>query len=84
MDPDQLQAHLDLQFCLLLSLLFFLFQKKKKIGRRTNPGPTRGYLSRVAISKSRCTLDWLQSLKQFFMKVSYHILVASLTLMALF
>ena len=28
-------------------------------------------------------VDWLQSLKQFFIKVSYHILVASLTLMAL-
>ena len=31
-----------------------------------------------------CMLDWLQSLKQFFINVSYHILVASLTLMALF
>ena len=29
-------------------------------------------------------LDWLQSLKQIFIIVSYHILVASLTLMALF
>ena len=29
-------------------------------------------------------LHWLQSLKQFFINVSYHILVASLTLMALF
>ena len=29
-------------------------------------------------------LDWLQSLKQFFINVSYHILVASLTLMALY
>ena len=28
-------------------------------------------------------VDWLQSLKQFFNNVSYHILVASLTLMAL-
>ena len=28
-------------------------------------------------------LDWLQSLKQFFVDVSYHILVASLTRMAL-
>ena len=28
-------------------------------------------------------LDWLQSLKQFFIIVPYHILVASLTLMAL-
>ena len=29
-------------------------------------------------------VDWLQSLKQFFINVSNHILVASLTLMALF
>ena len=29
-------------------------------------------------------IDWLQSLKQFLINVSYHILVASLTLMALF
>ena len=29
-------------------------------------------------------LDWLLSLKQFFINVPYHILVASLTLMALF
>ena len=28
-------------------------------------------------------IDWLKSLKQFFINVSYHILVASLTLMAL-
>ena len=28
-------------------------------------------------------LDWLQSLKQFFIRVSYHILIASLTRMAL-
>ena len=28
-------------------------------------------------------LDWLQSLKQFLINVSYHILVAGLTLMAL-
>ena len=32
---------------------------------------------------SRLEVDWLQSLKQFFINVSYHILVASLTLMAL-
>ena len=30
------------------------------------------------------TLDWPQSLKQFFINVSYHIPVASLALMALF
>ena len=29
-------------------------------------------------------VDWLQSLKQFFINVSYHILLVSLTLMALF
>ena len=29
-------------------------------------------------------LDWLQSLRQFFINVSYHIRVASLTLMDLF
>ena len=29
-------------------------------------------------------LDWLQSLEQFFINVSYYILKASLTLMALF
>ena len=32
----------------------------------------------------KCYVDWLQSLKQFFTNVSYHILLASLTLMALF
>ena len=33
---------------------------------------------------SSLVLDWLQSLEQLFINVSYHILVASLTLMALF
>ena len=37
-----------------------------------------------AFSTTGTLLDWLQSLKQFFIDVSYHILVASLTLMALF
>ena len=32
---------------------------------------------------ARICLDWLQSLKQFFINVSYHILVASLTMMPL-
>ena len=32
----------------------------------------------------RVMIDWLQSFKQFFINVSYHILVASLTAMALF
>ena len=40
--------------------------------------------SRTHYSESGKTLDWLQSLKQFFVKVSYHILEASLTLVALF
>ena len=31
----------------------------------------------------RTDLDWLQSLKQIFINAPYHILVASLTLMAL-
>ena len=31
-----------------------------------------------------CGLDWLQSLKHSLINVSYHILEASLTLMALF
>ena len=36
-------------------------------------------------SKSTTTsVDWLQSLNNFFINVPYHILVASLTLMALF
>ena len=33
--------------------------------------------------QARSYLDWLQSLKQFFITVPYHILVASLTLMTL-
>ena len=36
------------------------------------------------IKQVRIIVDWLQSLKHFFINVSYHILVASLTLMALF
>ena len=38
---------------------------------------------KVVRLKVRFDLDWLQSLKQFFINVSYHILVASLTLVAL-
>ena len=37
----------------------------------------------IAIQTTGHKVDWLQSLKQFFINVSYHILVASLTLMAL-
>ena len=39
---------------------------------------------KILASLCRWTVDWLQSFKQFFINVSYHILVASLTLMALF
>ena len=39
---------------------------------------------RVAKANIISQLDWLQSLKLFFINVSYHILLASLTLMALF
>ena len=56
-----------------------------------------GQKERFSLEKSQTRLDWLQSLKQFFINVSYHILslkqffinvsyhilVASLTLMAL-
>ena len=40
--------------------------------------------NRYKLPASAAMLDWLQSLKQFFIDVSYHILVASLTVMALF
>ena len=42
------------------------------------------YASVLQVSMSCLSLDWLQSLKHFFINASYHILVASLTLMALF
>ena len=38
----------------------------------------------ITLPLSGGSIDWLQSLKQFFINVSYHILVAGLTLMALF
>ena len=41
-------------------------------------------LSAEFLKRAAIQLDWLQSLKRFFINVSYHILVASLTLMALF
>ena len=44
----------------------------------------RGYQRQRVNCNIAVELDWLQSLKQFFINVSYHILVASLTLMALF
>ena len=40
-------------------------------------------LSYIARDVVTCTVDWPQSLKQFFINVSFHILIASLTLMAL-
>ena len=36
----------------------------------------------LKVNTKVCFLDWLQSLKQCFINVSYQILVASLTLMA--
>ena len=41
-----------------------------------------GQLTRKPRNDVNSSIDWLQSLKQFFIKVSYHILVANLTLMA--
>ena len=35
-----------------------------------------------AYNNLQANLDWLQSLKQFYINVSYHIIVATLTLMA--
>ena len=42
------------------------------------PSDFRGCL-KMLINAEGLTLDWLQSLKQFFINVSYHILKASLT-----
>ena len=42
----------------------------------------RNYATKVHKQTSK-RVDWLKSLKQFFISVPYHILVASLTLMAL-
>ena len=44
----------------------------------------RATLRRCSDDPAAHNVDWLQSLKQFFINVSYHIHVASLTLMALF
>ena len=41
------------------------------------------FLAIVTAKLKYLHVDWLQSLKQLVMNVSYHILVASLTLMAL-
>ena len=40
--------------------------------------------SSLALTREFEYIDWLRSLKQFFINVSYHILAASLTLMALY
>ena len=45
--------------------------------------PLLSFVTATEILLSNGYLDCLQSLKQFFMNVSYYILVASLTLMAL-
>ena len=45
---------------------------------------TYGIYPKAITVSIQCWVDWLQSLKQFFINVSYNILVASLTLMALF
>ena len=47
-------------------------------------GQIRYVTSLTVYFGSTSNLDWLQSLKQFFINVSFHILVDSLTLMALF
>ena len=44
------------------------------------PGP----LAFVSFQILQSLINWLQSLKQFFINLSYNILVASLSLMALF
>ena len=51
---------------------------------RLEPATFRSQNKHSTTEPMRSLLNWLQSLKQFFINVSYHILVASLTLMALF
>ena len=46
--------------------------------------PQECVLYNMSQERACLLIDWLQSLKQFFINASYHILVASLTLMALF
>ena len=69
-------VHVAMEFC---SLTHENGQKMKKIGY-VNLHVDRNWW----IFSSVFVVDWLQSLKQFFINVSYHILVASLTLMAMF
>ena len=69
-------------------------KKRKKISRvvKSNKADVKNncYIILVYFIENRInivfanSLDWHQSLKQFFINVSYHIRVASLTLMALF
>ena len=60
----------------------------RHIALSTNEGSGESaHLRRLTRTSAAClheVLDWLQSLKQFVINVSYDILVASLTLMALF
>ena len=78
---------------------FFRFQKMNfsELFRQSNQickfSPDGKYLASVvefrlvvrdvATFQVSCWVDWLQSLKQFFINVSYRILVASLTLIAI-
>ena len=43
-----------------------------------------GFVHDTVLRVDSSCVDWLQSLKQFFINVSYHVLAASLTLTALF
>ena len=60
----------DSQYCYYIVRLYIV---------RLNP-----YIADHECCKTRLNLDWLQFLKQIFIYVSYYILVASLTLVALF
>ena len=63
-------------------LYFMNKQSKSQPGEQT--GENVPYVIKKKQVQTRYLLDWLQSLKQIFIIVSNHILVASLTLMALF
>ena len=70
-------------FCIpLLSLLYEDVFVKLVMSHALYQGTTE--LHFLYVWRAKSCLDLLQSLKQFFINVSYHILVASLTLMALF
>ena len=76
--PDRLQ-----KFAQLLSQNLLLFAGIYESKWKNPPGILNSSLQLTAVSELEYLLDWLQSLKQFFISVSYHIVVASLTLMAL-